>query len=397
MKKITVIMLLFLAVTGLLYSEDVIWGSYYSEGNFIPSAGISYDTGTAGPQLALIPGAEIILYKVAFDELAFIDVGAAVKGRIGIPISTLSSFTAGAGAYGTVHFGFRGLDIPMTEYIGNIDAYAGIGLKFDFIPSSVTDALGFAYVAGVNYFLSDDLAVGAFTGSWGTQSAIVGVAAHLKLGETPEVKGLDTGWTEELRAVPSQPYLLQFYTIYYAALAAGGFYPGDYRPGTGAIYRVSSIDSDGESSYMVEKACLEELEGGDLLWMFRWSDDEEEIYYEYVTDSSFMLKTVYYESEDDGLLVMKADEDMYEAYGQSYSNWDDYKADKRENVKIEVKAGTYNTTEYSWEDNSGVSVKWWLSDKVPGSLVSYIMEDDDDILTSELYEVTRSTRARLYK
>ena len=69
----------------------------------------------------------------------------------------------------------------------------------------------------------------------------------------------------------------------------------------------------------------------------------------------------------------------------------------KQNVKITVEAGSFNTDEYRYVDEEGTTASWWLSTKVPGALVSYKMEDSSGIAVSELLEIINVNRPKLYK
>ena len=392
MKKIIVLSLFMVMCSGLIFAEDIVWGSMYDKGNFRIDAAGTFESKGNNNQIALYPEAEMILWKPVIAQTAFIDVGAAVKGRFGLPLSTNIGMSIGAGLLGTVHFGFRGFDFPGTEYLERIDLYAEAGVKFDFITND--QLFGLALKSGVNYFINDSLSVGLHYSDWGSYSG-GGLNVALKLGKKPEVKGFNFEYTEGVSAFAVQPYLLQFYTLFYAAHYAGGFYPENYKEGQATIHRVSVIDGAGDDSYTVERALLMNIDDDKQLWSLRYADEDDSFYYEYVTDINYQVKVVYYESDSDGVIEIKADTAVNPE--AEYLTWNDYGAEGKAGVEIKVEGGTFITTEYFYTDESGVNITWWLSDKVPGSLVSYKMEDDSDIVISELVDVTSRNKAVLYK
>jgi len=395
MKKIFyLITILMILSAAFVFADDVYWGSMYSEGNLTLGGDLSYEAGIYGSQLALYPAADMIFLKPVIEGLGFFDIGAAVKGRIGIPLSPSTGFSVGVGALGSLHFGLRGLELPGAEYFERLDLFAEVGVKFDLIPANPADILGLALSSGVNYFIDDGLAVGAAYTNWGSFGG-GGASIFIRLGEKPAVKGVDIDWQEDARVFAVQPYLLQFYTLFYSVHFAGGFYPEGYPTGKGTVHRVSIMDGDGEDSYLVEKALLKKLPDNRLLWKMEYRDDEESVYYEFITDAEYKINTVYFDSEDDGIIELPADEDIYPE--SDYKTWEDYGADVKKNITIDVEAGSFKTDEYSYEDESGVVVNWWLAQKVPGSLVSYKMEDASDIVISELIEITSNNKAVLYK
>ncbi len=384
-------LLISFTVAGTLYADEIIWGSMYGTRNLSFGGDVAVEKSGSSTQLSVYPEAEMLLWKPIMGEFAFIDVGAAAKGRVGIPLPG-SDFSLGAGLSGTFHAGFRGLDIPGDEYIGRIDFFAQAGIKFDFITSD--SGFGFAAKSGVNYFISDSLAVGLYGSYWGGYAG-GGISVRLKLGETPDVKGISLAMPDATIGFAVQPYLLQFYTLYYSAHFAGGFYPGNYKPGQSSVHRISSVDSSGTVSYTVEKALLSELDDGKRLWGLEYSDDEESFYYEYITGDSDIVETVFYKTEDNEIISLDADTAVNPE--AEYLTWDDYGAEGRPDVEIIVEAGTFITTEYSYTDDTGFVALWWFSDAVPGGLVSYKMEDGSDIVTSELIDINSRKKPVLYK
>ena len=277
MKKLLLVLFLAVVLTGVIAAQDTVWGSMYEEWNFSLGADAAFETDGSTKYVALYPGLDMMVFKPLTGSLAFLDIGAAVKGRIGFSLG--APLTAGIGVLGTLHIGMRGFDFPWAEYLDKVDLFAEVGIKFDFL-SDGTSPLGLTVNSGANYFLTDNMAVGLNYSQWGGFSG-GGVSVFLKLGDKPAVKGFEADWEageKELRGFAVQPYLLQFYSIFYSANFAGGFYPDSYNPGEGTIHEVTSTDDAEYSEFKVEKGLLRELEGGNLLWNLRWYHDEEEIY-----------------------------------------------------------------------------------------------------------------------
>ncbi|MDC7228188.1 MAG: hypothetical protein PQJ61_15610 [Spirochaetales bacterium] len=387
MKKCVLLIWIIIFFTIGLYAEDVVWGSMYDQGNFRLGVEAAIENTLTDTQLAVYPEAEMLLWKPLIANTAFIDIGAAVEGRLGIPVTAGSGLSTGAGILGTIHLGFRGFEFTGSEYLSKIDVYAEAGLKYDFITDDTR--MGGVVKTGINYYLTEKTAVGAFYSNWGGFYG-AGLAFSIKLGRTPAVKGISF----ELPEISAEPYLMQFYTLFYASAVGGWYYPDSYAEGQASVHRISVMDSSGADSYTVERAFLKALEDGHSLWRFRYSDDDDSFYYEFITDEDHNIITVYYDSEDEGLVEMKAGK--YEYPEEGYAAWDDSGADSTEGVEVRVEAGKFMTTEYSWIDESGTAVFWWASDEVPGKLVSYKMEDDSDIVISELIDISSGNRAILH-
>lgn len=106
-KTVLLLMVVLLASSLSLYAQEYAWGSMFSEGNLMTGGDASVEFYGATTQLALYPSAELILFKPDFGEFGFLDFGAAVKGRFGLPLDG-GELTIGAGVLGTMHVGFRG-------------------------------------------------------------------------------------------------------------------------------------------------------------------------------------------------------------------------------------------------------------------------------------------------
>ena len=387
-KTVLLLMVVLMALSMTLSAQEYAWGSMYSRGNMMLGGDASVEFYGTSTQLALYPSAEIILFKPEWGELGFVDFGATVKGRFGLPLGG-GDLSAGVGVLGTMHFGFRGLDFPGSEYLEKVDAYAELGLGFDFITGG--DRLVAAVSSGVNYFFSDNLAVGLNYSDWGSYAG-GGISVFLKLGPKPVVKGLGV----DFQGMTAQAHLLQFYALFYAAHYAGGFYPGENYPvGTGTIHQVSVTDKDGESSYLAERALLDRKADGTLLWSLRYSDDEESIYYEYLTTADYMVLTVYYDAPEEGLLVLDAANAQNTAAQEEYRTWRDYGGKEAASETVKVKAGNFDSDRYDYDDGSGVVFKWWLSAEVPGELVLYTATDPEEKVMCELVKITKGNRAKL--
>jgi len=391
MKKTVLLLLVVLIAPALtLSAQEYAWGSMFSRGNMMIGGDASLEfNGYGSTQLALYPSAEVILFKPVWGDLGFLDFGATVKGRFGLPLGG-GDLSAGVGVLGTMHFGFRGLDFPGSEYLEKVDVYAELGLGFDLITSG--DRLVATVNSGVNYFFSDTLAVGLNYSDWG-DFAGAGLSVSLKLGPKPVVKGLGV----DFRGMAAQAHLLQFYALFYAAHYAGGFYPGDNYPvGTGTIHRVSVTDNDGVSSYLAERALLDRKADGTLLWSLKYSDDEESIYYEYLTTADYMVLTVYYDAPEEGLLVLDAANAQNRAAQEEYKTWKDYSTEEMRRETVRVEAGSFQTSRYTYDDGeSDVEFIWWLSPDVPGEMVLYTATDPEEEVRCELIKITKGNRAKL--
>ncbi|MDZ7794156.1 MAG: hypothetical protein U5P10_10840 [Spirochaetia bacterium] len=168
---ITVVVLLCSTTGAFSQEESVIWGSWYSPGNVVFSARGSFETpaGYSGG-LGVYPGAEVILHKYGFEDVAPIDIGVAARGHFGLVDDSAldNSMSAGVGGVATFHLGFRGLDSSDSGILGKLEYFAELGLGFDNMKYNENDsALRFVTMTGLNYFLNPSVAISAGYNRWG--------------------------------------------------------------------------------------------------------------------------------------------------------------------------------------------------------------------------------------
>jgi len=167
MKKLVlglVVGALLLLIPAAAFSQDVNWEGNYEKGDFSVFAGIGIGYG-----FSIVPGVEFTFAEWKAGDVVPLSFGIAAKGSINIYSSYWTAY--GAGVLGTVHLGFRGLDIP--EFLQNFDVYASIGVGMSFfnytsIPSGFGDDfyIGIATADGVAYFINEKFAVYAEGNYW---------------------------------------------------------------------------------------------------------------------------------------------------------------------------------------------------------------------------------------
>src|SRR6056297_1842700 len=382
---------LFLLCSFSISAEDgnVWWGSWYKPGNLALSARAAFETpsGYTGG-LGLYPGAELILYKPSYGDVAPIDFGVAARGHIGIGFDSAleESFTAGVGVLGTFHFGFRGLDFIDPEILGKLDYFAEIGLVFDMLKYNEDDnALGFATFTGLNYYVNPNICLTAGYNLWGNISGGY-IGAQLRIGKSPEVGELKIETPSGKMVAPGQAmmaqmYVAQFYAIYWYAFAAGGFYFDDstYDVGDGTVWELTS--SDDSEGLLLEKALLKEEADGSRWWRVAFTSDGDRYVYEYHIAANYSLIEMHFKDVSEnqvGSYRFEGDEGaQYGAATVEPITSDDYGQYKAGSEKLKVRAGTFNTDLLKYEltgDEDSWSYSWWVSRDVPGSLVKFIWE-----------------------
>jgi hypothetical protein len=160
--------------------------TYYQPGNLVPSIGVGAGFGW-GFTVSAYPGLELMVAKWKIADVIPLDFGVAVKGLLGFSTGYFgSSYThLGVGAFGTVHWGLRGMSWDL-NFLDPVDLWWGIGIAASaHLPADTWTYgwLNFATVGGVNYFLNDRFALMLAGSYWGYGGGYVGVLYKLGKGE----------------------------------------------------------------------------------------------------------------------------------------------------------------------------------------------------------------------
>jgi hypothetical protein len=167
MKKkilIAAVLVLLIFLPGLAFGQTENWESHFDSGDISLSAGVGAAIGSWGFGFTAYPGAELTLLTWEAGGVVPLSFGIALRGMIGF--SSYYGFAYGAGAFATIHFGFKGLDIP--QWVQDLDLYGGLGVAFS-VSSRYTSGYGFGInsYGGFNYFLSEKLALQVEANYWG--------------------------------------------------------------------------------------------------------------------------------------------------------------------------------------------------------------------------------------
>ena len=375
-------------------AEPLLWGSNYGTVNVIPSIAVAGELEEAGDgiSIGLYPAAELILYKPRFGDFAFFDFGLEGGGRLGIPIRE-SNLTVGAYLGGTFHFGLKGLDIPGSDILDRLDLFSRIALGADIIASESPD-FGPAIASGLNFFLNDNLKVGLAYSDWLDYS---GVSLNIgwRMGPRPAMKGRSGVWEEGARAataIEANVYLVQLHSLMLFTFYAGGYVqaPESYLPGTGTLWSFT----DDEGTFFVERLLISTEPGEGSWWRLAfYSDDEDEMIYEFHLDEGYALTTLYYR-DSTGVsrrYVYDNEETDLRTEPEGAEDFDAILAlsEKARREDIATPAGIFpDCLVFSDFDGSGTYTWWFTTDEsVPGRLVQYRIEDEEGIMTARLEKI----------
>lgn len=176
-------------VPGILFAQSgTRFTSYYEPGNVAVSVEAGASFGYSGFSIAAYPSIEFLAAKYRIGDSVPLDFGVEVKGRVGIGVGSYSGLGIGVGGFGTVHMGFRGMSGDIGKILSRIDVFAGLGVAYDFESSYYnTFGLGFASFGGLNYFLSDTMAV-VFGESYWNGFADTTIGLRLRFGSVEAAK-----------------------------------------------------------------------------------------------------------------------------------------------------------------------------------------------------------------
>lgn len=396
------------STTVFAQQESVVWGSWYSPGNLAFTARGAFETPRGySSGVGVYPGAEIILYKPPLGTIAPLDFGAAVRGHFGLGFdrSYGNASSAGVGGFATMHLGFRGVDFLDAGFVEKLEYFAELGLSFDIKKYSEGDSgLHLSSMTGLNYFLTESLAISAGYNHWGSASGGF-LGLQYKIGPSPHVDS--TELAADFRAsggmMMTQVYVSQFYAIYWYAFAPGGFYFDDstYEVGQGTVWSISSSDSDDE--FVLEKALLSIEDDGSKWWRVAFNDQGERLIYEYHIDSDHrMIKMRFKDVAEEkvGEHEFEPGETTHDAAEVERITREDYSQYRTGSETIRVGAGSFDcdVLEHSYSDDTDSwEYSWWISEEVPGSLVKFYWElnDTEEWMEGELIEITTGNRAEL--
>lgn len=163
MKKFALVLMVLLAIGGVAFaapkdkgkaSDPVVVTPYVDKGEFLVNVGIGWG-GLSG-------GAEMTFARVDIGGVIPLTFGAAARAFVdpGIFYSWFP-FSLGVGGFGTVHCGFKSLDLPSGfGWFSDCDVYAGVGVGFATVTDSYyTGGIGISTFEGASYYLNDNLAI----------------------------------------------------------------------------------------------------------------------------------------------------------------------------------------------------------------------------------------------
>ncbi|MDZ7794155.1 MAG: hypothetical protein U5P10_10835 [Spirochaetia bacterium] len=229
----------------------------------------------------------------------------------------------------------------------------------------------------------------------------------MKIGPTPKVDS--TKFESDIRAsgriMMTQMYVSQFYAIYWYAFAAGGFYFDDstYEVGQGTVWSLTSSDENEE--IRLERALLSIEDDGSKWWRVAFSREGDRLVYEYHIAPDYQLLKMRFKDVAENKVgeyefLNETDEAEYESADVEPITPEDYAEYKTGTERVKIAGNTYecDVLEHSYSaDSDEWSYTWWASQDVPGSLVQFYWElnNEEEWMQGELIEITTGNRPEL--
>lgn len=133
-----------------------------------PSLGAAAEAGllSSGGRVdaVLYPQLEAVVLKPVVAGVAPFDLGLVALGRVGFPLNG-GTFSAGAAAGASLHFGLRGLGGPAAAVLDRLDLFAQAALGYDLV-SDRGPGVAVSVAAGLSVFLTDSWALGLGFDAW---------------------------------------------------------------------------------------------------------------------------------------------------------------------------------------------------------------------------------------
>ncbi len=162
--------------------------TYLHKGDLAVSAGVGLGYLAS---ITLYPGVEYFVYQTKATDIFPLTFGVSGKGFLNFYSNTdiygdkYGWFAFGVGAFGTVHWGLKGADIDIPDFLRKFDLYWGLGLIFSHFKTTGTwsgvtytlkeGGIGISSYGGFNYFINDNLAIFLEGNYWSYGGGAIGI------------------------------------------------------------------------------------------------------------------------------------------------------------------------------------------------------------------------------
>lgn len=414
-RRILLVLLLVFFVLGATAAQSTApWiGTHYQPGNmaFSLGAGVGFNYGFG---VGLYPGAEYIFTKIRPGDAFSLDFGAGVKGAFtywNYPYSSGGYLGLGAAPMISAHFGLRGFTgTEFADYLSRLDFFTSLGLGYHVrvpVGGSTTGAAGLAIAnfSGLNYFLTDSIALTLSSNYWygfgstvspGNFSASIGFV--YKIGPAEEIgEGVDISGPG-FAGITGELMYTNFAALYWSSIALAGYMPSDetFDEGDGIRFwhRYRSEDDDVDEMEFT-RALLHINDDGSRWWRFEFFVDDEEMAFEALVNTDDGIEQLRYidPESDDVVTHTPSNPYLWRTYEEDDFWTSEELADMRTGTeRVRVPAGSFQTERLETSDE-GYTYRWWVTDEVPGRVVKFegISEDKENV-SGELVDVLTNVR-----
>lgn len=161
MKKFALVLMVLLAIGGVAFAAPKADSKKAAPDKLEPLVGPGDLVATVGIGWGGVSGGvEFSLAQVDIAGVIPLTFGVAARASID-PGIFWNVTTLGAGAMGTIHVGFKDLNLPDNlHWLSNVDSYAGFGVGLaTALDDYYAPGIGFSTFEGVSYYLNEHLAI----------------------------------------------------------------------------------------------------------------------------------------------------------------------------------------------------------------------------------------------
>ncbi len=414
LRLVAVAAMLLACVTTVPAQDEAPWlGSYYMPGNLVFTLGgeASFRNGFG---VRAVPGFEVMVAKTRPGDAFALDFGAGVRGLAGFHRFTMDygySVFAVAPML-SAHLGFRGLRFPGSEYLERVDLFTALGPSYSFFnttgrwPTTRPQAgLGIASANGLNFFLTDNLAVtvsGTYFGRFGGTyrgAFATGLGILYRIGPMEELAERDPIVVPRVeRPTFTGPIMYTtFVSLYWSTIAMGGFWYDDETFEEGQGVRVQYRYQQGRNTEQMEylRALLRINPDGTRWWRFVFDTDEDLAFEALIDDDYSLLRIRYLDPGTERVEEFVPDDPRVWQQAAMEARREEASVAPTTigSARITVTAGTFDTDVYTYEEDE-YAFTWWVAENVPGRVVQLEGSSGDmDEIHGELLEILSGVRS----
>ena len=223
----------------------------------------------------------------------------------------------------------------------------------------------------------------ALSGCFSLSSAISGAMANQTAANPGSSTAQPADSTSTAQAQQPSPasgmaYQYQFNAFYGAMWSFGwfGYKDGNYQPGQGTIWEITSSSRGSKGPTTFERAFLKLNTDKTQWWRLKikGSKEKDEIVYEMLVGADTVVQKVRYKDPGSGQIGEFVPDQSSSQPGAASQPTRDQMANSLVGTEtVQVRAGSFTADHYSYTDpKSGYKGDSWISKTVPGSMVKFV-------------------------